>query len=141
MDVVDDRTDEITGHPFKYFPKQKRLSHCPPDDNLQESTAAPIPLCGDTEMPSSPQDMRDPVLVDTEPGTTDHPIPPGMRLDSKELYRGDKRDAWDDWTPDNLDMDPEDTQGVKRYALVVRREKSVGQSRVLLYTQLLFKAH
>ena len=132
MDVVDDRADEITGHPFKYSPKTKRLSHFPPDETLQESTAAPIPLSGDTEMPSPTQDMRDPVSVDTEPCTTEHPIPPGMRIDSKELYREDKGDVWGDWSPDDIDMDPEDTQEAKRYAVVVRREKIVGQKSSLV---------
>lgn len=127
MDVVDDRAEEITGHPFRYSPKGNRLLHCPLDDSLQESTAASVPWCGDPEMLSPPQDVRDPVSVDEEPGTTAQPIPLGMRLDSKVLYREGKGDAWGDWSPDDIDIDPEDTQEAKRYALIVRREKSVGQ--------------
>lgn len=132
MDVVDDRANEISGDPFKCSPHENRLSHCPPDESLPKSTVAPIPLCGDTEMPSPPQDMRDPVSIDKAPGITDQPVPPGMRLDSKELYRQEKGDVWGDWSPDDLDMDAEDTQEAKRYALIVRREKSVRQNSSLV---------
>lgn len=84
------------------------------------------------EMPSPTQDMKDPISVEKEAGTTDQPIPPGMRLDSKELYREDKGDTWGVWIPDDIDMDPEDNKEAKKYALVVRREKRVGQKSSLV---------
>lgn len=94
--MIDDHANEISGDPFTYSPHKNRLSHCPLDESLQKSTVAPIPLCGDTEIPSSPQDIRDPVSIDKAPNITDQPIPPGIRLNSKELYRQEKGDPWGD---------------------------------------------
>ena len=48
----------------------------------------------------------------------------GMKIDIKELYRDDPRQGWDDWTPEDVGVDPEETSEAKTYALVVRREKS-----------------
>ncbi|KAF6236779.1 hypothetical protein HO173_005070 [Letharia columbiana] len=63
----------------------------------------------DLEMPTPPQDVRDVVLVDRKPGAADQPVPTGMTLGSKELYREDERYPWDDWSPDDIDLDPEET--------------------------------
>ncbi|KAF6220900.1 hypothetical protein HO133_002580 [Letharia lupina] len=86
----------------------------------------------DLEMPTPPQDVRDEVLVDRKPGAADQPVPTGMTLGSKELYREDERYPWDDWSPDDIDLDPEETPEAKKYALIVRREKSVAQNSSLV---------
>ena len=83
-------------------------------------------------MPSSPHDVKNEVLVDKESSTADPPVPPGTKIGSKELYREDESSPWDDWSPDDLDLDPEDTPEVKRYALIVRREKRLGQKSSLV---------
>ena len=86
-------------------------------------------------MPSPLHDVKDSVLVDKESGATDQPVPPRMRLGSKELCREDKKAPWDDWSPDDIDIEPEETTEAKRYALIVRREKRVGQkSRLVLHS-------
>ena len=132
MDIEGSHVNEITGHPSKLSSEENNLSHYTPNASLQESTVAPIPLCSDSEMPSPPQDVRDAVTVDKESDATDQPVPPGMTLDSKVLYREGKEDPWGDWSPDDIDMDPEDTQEAKRFALIVRREKRLGQRSTLV---------
>ena len=55
-----------------------------------------------------------------------------MRLNSKELYREHDKDAWADWSPDDIDVDLEDTPDTKTYALIVRREKHLKQKTSLV---------
>ncbi|KAM0797757.1 P-loop containing nucleoside triphosphate hydrolase protein [Usnea florida] len=76
--------------------------------------------------------MEDAVLTDEGSGTTDHAVPTGMKTGSKELYREDERSPWEDWSPDDIDMDPEETPEAKQYALIVRREKRIGQKSSLI---------
>ena len=76
--------------------------------------------------------MEDAVLTDEGSGTADHAVPTGMKAGSKELYREDEKSAWQDWSPDDIDMDPEETSEAKQYALIVRREKRIGQKSSLV---------
>lgn len=75
-----------------------------------------------------PRGMEDTRSTAEKSNTADQSFDPGMRLDSKELYREDDKDAWIDWSPDDIDTDPEDTPEAKAYALIVRREKRKLQS-------------
>ena len=83
-------------------------------------------------MPRRLQDMEDAVLTDKGSGTADHAVPTGMKTGSKELYREDERSPWEDWSPDDIDNDPQDTSEAKQYALIVRREKRIGQKSSLI---------
>ena len=84
------------------------------------------------EMPCPPQDMEDAVLTDKGSGTADQAVPTGMKTGSKELYREDERFPWEDWSPDDIDIDPQETSEAKQYALIVRREKRIGQKSSLI---------
>lgn len=58
-----------------------------------------------------------------------------MELGVKELYRENPRVAWEDWTPDDVDIDPEESSDVKKYVVIVRREKSFeGKSSLILHS-------
>ena len=83
-------------------------------------------------MPPPPPDVEDAVLTDKGSGTADSAMPTGMKTGSKELYREDKRFAWEEWSPDDIDIDPEETSEAKQYALIVRREKRIGQKSSLV---------
>lgn len=76
--------------------------------------------------------MRNVGLDDEKAGAADKPVSPGMRLGSKELYREDHSSPWDDWSPDDIDLNPEDTPESKKYALIVRREKRASQNSSLV---------
>ena len=103
-----------------------------PDLPEQDSTAGSDHKSCGLEMPSPPQDVEDTVLTDKGSGTADQAVPTGMKTGSKELYREDKRFAWEDWSPDDIDIDPEETSEAKQYALIVRREKRTGQKPSLI---------
>ena len=76
--------------------------------------------------------MEDAVLPDKGSGTADQAVPTGMKIGSKELYRENERCAWEDWSPDDIDIDPEETSEAKQHALIVRREKRIGQKSSLI---------
>ncbi|RDW71005.1 hypothetical protein BP6252_07568 [Coleophoma cylindrospora] len=60
------------------------------------------------------------------------PVEPGSQSGIKQLYREDERFAWEDWAPDDVDIDVEDTPEAKKWALVVRKEK--GKSGLVLHS-------
>ena len=78
-------------------------------------------------MPFPPQVVEEAVLNHKHSGATDQYLPTGMKLSLKELYREDGRSGWEDWSPDDIDIDPEETSEAKQCALIVRRQKRVGQ--------------
>ncbi|KAH8589925.1 P-loop containing nucleoside triphosphate hydrolase protein [Bisporella sp. PMI_857] len=62
-------------------------------------------------------------------------VPPGMEIGIKDLYREDPRVPWDDWCPDDIGLDIEDKPEAKKWALIVRREKSkAGKSTLALHS-------
>ena len=83
-------------------------------------------------MPCPPPDLEDAILTDKGSGTADQAVPTGMKTGSKKLYRENKKAAWQDWSPDDIDIDPEETSEAKQYALIVRREKRIGQKSSLV---------
>ena len=85
----------------------------------QDSIRAPEP-------PPS-QDVEEAVLNDKHSGAADQSLPAGMKISSKELYREDERFDWEDWSPDDIGIDPGETSEAKQCALVVRRQKHRGQ--------------
>lgn len=60
-----------------------------------------------------------------EAHAADQAVMPGMEPGIKELYRDNAKFAWDDWSPDDVDIDPEESSDTKKYSLIVRREKSL----------------
>lgn len=115
-----------------HFPARIHLSHSELIEKVQSS---------DSETPSPPQDVRDVVLIDKKPGAADQPVTTGMTLGSKELYREDHRYLWDDWSPDDIDLNPEETPEAKKYALIVWREKSVTQNLSLVLHSVTIQSH
>ena len=93
----------------------------------RESLAAPCHVYSGSEMPFPPQAVKEAVLNHKHSGATDQYLPTGMKLSLKELYREDGRSAWEDWSPDDIDIDPEETSEAKQCALIVRRQKRRGQ--------------
>ena len=83
-------------------------------------------------MPRPPQDVEDTVLTDNASVTADQAVAPGMKTDSKDLYRENEKSAWQEWSPDDIDIDPEETSEAKQYALIVRREKRTGEKSSLI---------
>ena len=73
--------------------------------------------------------------MDKEAGAHDRTLVTGMECGLKELYRDDPRLAWQDWAPDDIDIDPEESSDAKKYAIIVRREKRLeGQSSLVLHS-------
>ena len=103
-----------------------------PDLPEREVIAFPSHEYPGLKMPRPPQDVEDAVLTDKGSGTADPAEPLGMKIGSKELYREDERFAWEEWSPDDIDIDPEETSESKQYALIVRREKQMGQKSSLI---------
>ena len=93
----------------------------------QESISAPENGYRDPEMPLPSQGVEEAVLNDKHSGAADQSLPAGMKISSKELYREDEGFDWEDWSPDDIDIDPEGTSEAKQCALVVRRQKYLGQ--------------
>ena len=92
-----------------------------------ESLAAPNYKFRNSEMPFPPQDVEEAVLNDKHSGAADQFLPTGMKISSKELYREDERSEWSDWSPDDIDIDRGGTSEAKQCALIVRRQKRLGQ--------------
>ncbi len=112
------------------------LSAVAPTEMMQVPTADPVRFARDPEVSSPSRDEKDVVSIGKESSTPDQPVPMGMKLGSKELYREDGRFPWDDWSPDDIDIDPEETSEAKSYALIVRREKRVGQKSSLVLNSI-----
>ena len=93
----------------------------------QGSIAAPVNEYPDPEMPLPLQDVEETVLNNELSGAADQSLPTGMKISSKELYREDERFDWEDWSPDDIGIDPEGTSEAKQCALIVRRQKHLGQ--------------
>ena len=120
MDIIDNLND-ITSR-IRFSPPRQDSSHYTPAERLQKSKAAPDWPFSDSGMPSPLDNAKDAASAAQESGATDQPIPLGMRLDLKELYRDNKKDAWGEWTPEDTDTGPEEAPETKTYALIVRRE-------------------
>ena len=129
-----DNLQENTGRIISFPPGRTRWDPALIERH-HEAQAALLGLPRD-QIPDTPFDL--PRNVDNtgstikESGAADQPVPPGMRLDSKELYREDNKDAWGDWVPDNTDTGPEEAPETKTYALIVRREKHASQQTTLV---------
>ena len=93
----------------------------------KDSDSAPVTSDGRSDSEDSLEDVKE---KKNEP-----PVPPGMEIGIKDLYREDPRVAWDDWCPDDIDLDVEDNPEAKKWALIVRREKSQnGKSALVLHS-------
>ena len=136
MDNEDSFATEVIGSSSLLPYHRNPLSEVAPTEMVQVSTADPFSFSLDPEVPSPPSDDEDVVSKDNESGTPDQPVPMGMKLGSKELYREDERFPWDDWSPDDIDIDIEETSEAKSYALIVRREKGVGQKSSLVLNSI-----
>ncbi len=132
MDNVDSFANKVISSSSTPPYHRNALSAAAPTEMVQVSTADPIRFSRDLEVPSPPRDEKDMVSIDKESGTLDQPVPMGMKPGSKELYREDERTPWDDWSPDDIDKDLEETSEAKSYALIVRRQKRVGQKSSLV---------
>ena len=64
--------------------------------------------------------------------SADQAVTIGGETAIRELYREDPRVGWEDWTPEDIDIDPEESSDTKKYALIVRREKRVGGKSALV---------
>ena len=93
----------------------------------QGSIAASVNEYPDPQMPLPLQDVEETVLSDKLPSAADQSLPTGMKISSKELYREDERFDWEDWSPDDIGIEPEESSEAKQCALIVRRQKHLGQ--------------
>ncbi|KAK7427288.1 hypothetical protein QQZ08_006224 [Neonectria magnoliae] len=51
-----------------------------------------------------------------------------MTAEIKYLYRQDYREPWQEWTPDDIGIDSKSTPASAKNALIVRREKQLGDT-------------
>ncbi|KAJ0115112.1 hypothetical protein J7T55_001521 [Diaporthe amygdali] len=58
----------------------------------------------------------------------DEPIEVGMKSESKDLYREDYRQPWEEWAPDDIGINSKSTPESAKFALIVRREKRNGDT-------------
>jgi hypothetical protein len=56
------------------------------------------------------------------------PIQVGMKAESKDLYREDYRQPWEEWSPDDIGINSKSTPDSAKFALIVRREKRNGDT-------------
>ncbi|KAK7423533.1 hypothetical protein QQX98_000991 [Neonectria punicea] len=59
---------------------------------------------------------------------TKEPVQVGMTAEIKNLYRQDYREPWQEWTPDDIGIDSKSTPASAKNALIVRREKQLGDT-------------
>ena len=83
-------------------------------------------------MPRPPPDVEDAASIAEGSGTANPAMTTGMKTSSKELYRENKKSAWEEWSPDDIDIDPEESSETKQYALIVRREKQIREKSSLV---------
>ncbi|KAK0612719.1 Replication factor C large subunit [Lasiodiplodia hormozganensis] len=72
--------------------------------------------------PSASQGQDDPGVSSGASKHTDEEVELGMKTSVKNLYRDHKSLSWDEWVPDNVDLNAEATSSWKQFALVVRYE-------------------
>lgn len=72
--------------------------------------------------PSASQERDDPGVSSSATKNTEEEVEPGMKTSVKNLYRAHPNHPWDEWVPDNVDLNPEPTSSFKQFALVVRYE-------------------
>lgn len=52
----------------------------------------------------------------------------GMTAVTKDLYREDPRERWEEWAPEDLGIEPKTASATNKFALIVRREKQNGDT-------------
>lgn len=72
----------------------------------------------------SPDDAQDKVEETQE----SEPIQVGMTVETKDLFRGDHREPWQEWAPDDIGIASKSTPASAKFALIVRREKENGDT-------------
>ncbi|KAL8356166.1 hypothetical protein RB601_001463 [Gaeumannomyces tritici] len=56
------------------------------------------------------------------------PIKVGMTVETKDLFRDDHREPWQEWAPDDIGIASKSTPASAKFALIVRREKKNGKT-------------
>ncbi|KAF9871900.1 hypothetical protein CkaCkLH20_10532 [Colletotrichum karsti] len=63
-----------------------------------------------------------------EPSKEKEPIQVGMTSLTKDLYRDDYRQPWQEWAPEDIGINSKSTPASLKFALIVRREKQNGDT-------------
>lgn len=67
-------------------------------------------------------------MVSEDETPRDEPVEIGMTAETKDLYREDYRQPWEEWSPDDIGLNSESTPDSAKFALIVRREKQNGDT-------------
>ena len=59
---------------------------------------------------------------------------PGMTSEVGQLYRDNDESQWDEWMPDSVGRDLEDSSEYKKFAVIVRRERRQGKPGIPLHS-------
>ena len=79
--------------------------------------------------------MTETITIDKETDAADQTVTSDVEFGVMELYRDDPRVGREEWTPDDIDIDPEESSNARKYALIVRCEKSFeGKSSLVLHS-------
>lgn len=58
----------------------------------------------------------------------EEPVEVGMTAETKDLYREDCRQPWEEWSPDDIGINSKSSPDSAKFALIVRREKQNGDT-------------
>ncbi|KAM5349708.1 hypothetical protein ACJ41O_006213 [Fusarium nematophilum] len=100
----------------------------PPYQNLAALPPQPLPMARPFSHTESPLTQAVEGENQDVPGKAKEPVEVGMTAETKDLYRQDHRWPWQEWAPEQIEINTAATADSAKFALIVRREKQFGDT-------------